>query len=228
VGVAERKEREKELRRQQILKAGSNLFIKQGVKSTTMEQIAQAVEISRGTIYLYFQNKEELLFTLIRDSIVIFINILNENIKPEDNTDIQLASIGKSYLYFYENDPTYFKFLNYMESEEDLSQITDLAKQCYQKSEELWGIIVKVIIEGIEKGLIKKDTNPYELAILLWSSSYGVIQIMDHIKYVHKNELPIGLENSTDSINKHDFSNINYKDILTKLWSFISIGIRNK
>jgi AcrR family transcriptional regulator len=228
LGVAERKEREKELRRQQILKAGSDLFIKQGVKSTTMEQIAQAVEISRGTIYLYFQNKEELLFTLIRDSIIIFIDLLNQNINPDDNTDVQMAAIGKSYLYFYEKDRTYFKFLNYMESEEDLSEISDIAKQCYQKSEELWDIIVTVITKGINKGFLKKDINPHELAIMLWSSSYGVIQIMDHIKYAHKNELPPIVEKNSDDMSKYLFTSINYKDILTKLWSFIGDGIRNK
>jgi hypothetical protein len=115
-----------------------------------------------------------------------------------------------------------------MESEEDLSEISDIAKQCYQKSEELWGIIVNVITKGIDKGFLKKDINPYELAILLWSSSYGVIQIMDHIKNVHKNELPAGIDIKSENSNQYDFSNINYNDILTKLWGFISNGIRNK
>ena len=60
MGVAERREREKEQRRQAILDAAEHLFFKKGVEDTTMDDVAEAAEFSKGTLYLYFKNREDI------------------------------------------------------------------------------------------------------------------------------------------------------------------------
>ena len=61
MGIQERKEREKERRRQQIMVAAKRVFSNKGFNKATMEDIAQEAELSPGTLYLYFKNKEECL-----------------------------------------------------------------------------------------------------------------------------------------------------------------------
>ena len=60
MGIRERKEREKERRRQQITVAAKKVFSDKGFNRATMDDIANEAELSPGTLYLYFKNKEEL------------------------------------------------------------------------------------------------------------------------------------------------------------------------
>ena len=60
MGIAERKEREKEQRRKAILDAAEKVFFEKGLKYSTMDDVAEEAELSKGTLYLYFKNKEEL------------------------------------------------------------------------------------------------------------------------------------------------------------------------
>ena len=60
MGIKERKERERERRRQQIIVAAKRVFSEKGFNRATMEDIAQEAELSAGTLYLYFKNKDEL------------------------------------------------------------------------------------------------------------------------------------------------------------------------
>lgn len=65
MGILDRKEREKEIRRQQIIVAARRVFSGKGFSKSTMENIAVAAELSTGTIYLYFRNKEELYASIL-------------------------------------------------------------------------------------------------------------------------------------------------------------------
>src|ERR1043165_1042301 len=64
MGVAERKSRQKENTRQEILDAARDLFVHDGYENVSMRKIAEKVEYAPGTIYLYFKDKAEILDTL--------------------------------------------------------------------------------------------------------------------------------------------------------------------
>jgi len=61
MGVKERKARQKKFLRQEILDAASELFVKEGYENVSMRRIAEKIEYSPTTIYLYFKDKAELL-----------------------------------------------------------------------------------------------------------------------------------------------------------------------
>lgn len=65
MGIKERKIREKESRLQDILKSAKSVFFEKGFQAATMEEIAKLAEISKGTIYLYFKNKDDLFTSII-------------------------------------------------------------------------------------------------------------------------------------------------------------------
>ena len=68
MGVKERRIREKESLRQEILDAARELFIEEGYESVSMRRIAEKIEYSPTTIYLYFQDKAELLNNLCAET----------------------------------------------------------------------------------------------------------------------------------------------------------------
>ena len=60
-----RKERERIVRQQEILKAARDLFVRKGYHETTLDEIASHAEFGKGTIYNYFSSKEDLFYGIL-------------------------------------------------------------------------------------------------------------------------------------------------------------------
>ena len=90
---AMRRQRERELRYQTILSVAESLFSSQGYHDTSMEQIADAAEVSVGAVYFYFKNKEDLLACLIDQSGYCLRRILGDSFfeSSQDLTGFQKA-----------------------------------------------------------------------------------------------------------------------------------------
>ena len=69
MGIAERKERERQKRWEDIVAAAEKVFFSKGFVRSTMEEIAEAAELSKGTLYLYFKSKEDLHMVVARKAI---------------------------------------------------------------------------------------------------------------------------------------------------------------
>ena len=76
-----RRQREREHRFQTILKAAETLFANEGYNMASMEQIADAAEVSVGAVYFYFKNKEDLLIQLLEEIGYLMRGILGEAFK---------------------------------------------------------------------------------------------------------------------------------------------------
>src|ERR1700724_4454263 len=62
--IAERRGEEKERRRAEILDAAEALYAKKGWDALTVDQVARSARLSRALVYVYFRDKEELLFAI--------------------------------------------------------------------------------------------------------------------------------------------------------------------
>src|SRR2546427_6798677 len=68
MGVMERKAREREELKQQILDAARELFVREGYENVSMRKIAEKIEYSPATIYTYFKDKDEILDCLCEET----------------------------------------------------------------------------------------------------------------------------------------------------------------
>ena len=109
MGIKERKERERARKREVILKAAEKVFFKNGFERTSMDEIAEKAEYSKGTLYLYFKNKEALYAAIMLRSIDFFIEILEEEIAKAKGGRAKVVAIKKAYLKFYLNHPDHMK-----------------------------------------------------------------------------------------------------------------------
>ena len=89
-----RRQRERENRYQTIFKAAEKLFATQGYHKTSMEQVADRAEVSVGTVYFYFKNKEDLLVHLIDDIGYQLRNLLGMEFSKSDGSLDGLSSAG--------------------------------------------------------------------------------------------------------------------------------------
>ena len=68
-------ERRKEARPQELLAAAIDLFVERGFAATRLEDVARRAGVSKGTLYLYYTNKEELFKAVVRESILPFLGL---------------------------------------------------------------------------------------------------------------------------------------------------------
>ena len=83
-------ERRKDARPQEVLAAALDLFVERGFASTRLEDVAKCAGVSKGTLYLYFANKEELFKAVVRASIVPIIGEAEAMIAQDDGPSDQL------------------------------------------------------------------------------------------------------------------------------------------
>jgi AcrR family transcriptional regulator len=176
MGIQERKEREKERRKQQIIVAAKRVFSEKGFSKSTMEDIASEAELSPGTLYLYFKNKEE-LYASLSLRVLQYMNIRVQHVNDEVGLDpIQkMGALQEALLDVYDFDSTTIINLFHLQSSETLKNLSpDFLNEINELSRKSIGGIANIINEGIEKGLFI-DQHPHALADILWSVFSGVI-----------------------------------------------------
>ena len=100
MGVKERRTREKEQLRRQILSAARELFVNEGYENVSMRKIADKIEYSPTTIYLYFKDKADLLDSVCKETLLNLLNTL-ELLKRDKSDPIEtLRKSGKAYVEF--------------------------------------------------------------------------------------------------------------------------------
>lgn len=83
-------ERRKDARPQELLAAALNQFVERGYAATRLEDVARHAGVSKGTLYLYFANKEELFKAVVRDNIVVTIGAAEQDAAAFDGPSGEL------------------------------------------------------------------------------------------------------------------------------------------
>lgn len=176
MGIQERKVREKERRRQQIIVAAKRVFSAKGLNKTTMEDIANESELSPGTLYLYFKNKEE-LYASLSLRILQFLSIRVAQVIQEEEQDPieKLEKLIEAMFEVYEFDPMVIINMFHLQSSETLRNLSpDLLMEIKTLSKKALGDIASIFQEGIDEGVFI-DRHPIALADIFWSLFSGVI-----------------------------------------------------
>lgn len=178
MGIAERKEREKEQRKNDIVDAAERVFFKKGHEEATMDDVAEEAELSKGTLYLYFKNKEDLYLAIhLRGNRILYS--IFENAVNNENIGIEKTrAIGKAYVEFFNKYPDYFNAMLYFESREiDFEDQNSVAAECLVEGKATLHLLIESINTGIKDGSIRANIDPIKTAINLWGQTTGVLQI---------------------------------------------------
>lgn len=176
MGIQERKERERERRRQQIIVAAKRVFSAKGFSKATMEDIAKEAELSPGTLYLYFKNKDELHASLsIR--ILQYLNLRLEHVDKEKGLEPEelLDALKKVMFDVYEFDPLVIITMFHLQSSETLKNLSPpLLNEIKSLSRQSMAAMGQIFQEGIQKGVFI-DKHPVALTDIFWALFSGVI-----------------------------------------------------
>ena len=181
-GTASRREREKAQRRDDILQAARTVFFERGFHAATVDEIAEAAEVSKGTVYLYFDTKETILAHLLLEGLDMLVTELEAAYAANRRlaARTRLRRMARAYLRFFQQNPEYYRLL--MAFDRGQFQAT-LDAGVYQEvhARSLNGIewLERAVTQAQTEGLITVE-SPREAAGVLWAGLNGVLVLLSH------------------------------------------------
>ena len=189
--------------------AAKRVFSDRGFNKATMEDIAQEAELSPGTLYLYFKNKEELYASLsLRILQYLLIRVEHVNEEKDSGPEDKLKSLVDAMYDVYEFDPLIIINMFHLQSSETLKNLSpQLMSEIKELSRKSLGSIAQIFKEGVDQGIFV-DRHPLALADTFWSLFSGVVlwltskRIINEKKDYLKQTLDVAFEIFTRGLRK--------------------------
>lgn len=181
MGITERKEREKEQRRNDIIDAAERIFFKKGFENATMDEVAEEAELSKGTLYLYFKSKEDIQFALSRRGADMLAEMIRKNLSPDKSGYKNLLEMAEVFTGFSKKYNNYFKlFLYFQTSNMDDLKIDKAAVEKYLTEQSPLARVNECIRKGIKDGSLRDDISVEVFGATLWSQMMGVLVVIEN------------------------------------------------
>ena len=179
MGIKERKKRERKRREHEIISAAEAVFSELGFEDATMSDIAQEAELSKGTLYLYFQSKEELHFAVGLKALNMVTEYIAQKISPEKTGMENVQEALPAYLEFSEKYPTHYRaILEFQSSKLEKISAEDKSK-IFDKGSPLF-LLRDMLSKGVADGSLRSDIDPMQLVAVLWSQLTGLQQFVQY------------------------------------------------
>src|SRR6202790_2998481 len=176
--ISVRREEEKERRRAEILDAAEALYAKKGWDALTVEQVARSARLSRALVYVYFRDKEELLFAIGERAMRLLRDRFTEAAASHSVGMDKVEAIGRAYMGYAYEFPHYFDFCTRFQAHSVATDPGSHEGACRIASDEVLGAVVQAIEAGKCDGSIRPDIGePALLATTLWAFTHGIIQL---------------------------------------------------
>jgi AcrR family transcriptional regulator len=172
MGIADRKVREKQEMKGRILEAAKNLFLDEGYTSVSIRRIAESIEYSPSTIYLYFKDKDDILFALHNLAFQELYHRQRQNLQITDPLE-RLQAFLQTYLQFALDNQEYYDlmFIQYAPA----SKIKEKAEWRYGRR--AFEALRDTIKHCQEAGYLKLS-DPDATAFGLWSFVHGLASLI--------------------------------------------------
>jgi AcrR family transcriptional regulator len=172
MGIAERKEKQKQEIRKLILDASMKLFVEEGFDNVSIRRIADMIEYSPTTIYLYFKDKNEIFFEL--DQIGFQkMQEYNKDLGSIEDPFRRLHQMGQNYLRFGIENPEYYDLMFIQQA--PMIKIEELG--CgWDHGDAAISRLRATVAECMEKGAIAQ-ANPELVSLSVWSMVHGLVSL---------------------------------------------------
>ncbi len=177
MGIKERKELEKQEMRKLILDTAMKLFLEQGLENVTIRHIAEKIEYSPATIYLYFKDKDDIIYTLHREGFEQLYNLQQTTLSIRDPLE-RLRKQGELYVSFALENPEYYDLMFIMRGP------ARKIKEMKVKEMKEWDIgsrsfefLRQNMEECMEAGLFSK-TDIDVATFSVWAYAHGIVSLI--------------------------------------------------
>jgi AcrR family transcriptional regulator len=172
MGTAERRERQRQTLREQILNAARELFTELGYEAVTMRKIAEKIEYSPTTIYLHFSDKRALVNELCSMDFLELGKRFHA-LEAEPNPIRRLKGIGTAFLLFARGWPNHYRMM-FMTPHPPVA-VEDRRIEKGNPEVDAWAFLKGTIAEAQQRGMLRTDLGgPEVLAQIFFAGTHGV------------------------------------------------------
>jgi len=190
MGVMERRERERQARKGAVLEAARQLLLEKGFRGTTTREVAKRCELSEATLFFYFKNKDEILVSLLFESINFWAEGLDKLEKSRVSADKLLDKIWQFHEEVNNKHPEYYVVSAYLSQPNALVGVSDeIKEQIVHLSGENFQRLAKLLERATG------HSDGYHLADTLWSMFLGLMILRDSRIYLGHEEVRTGKRN---------------------------------
>ena len=178
--TAQRRAREKARRQQEILEAAKEVFFQKGIHRATVDDVAAQAEVSKGTVYLYFQSKESILAHLLLEGLSTLLSQLEAAYAPNEAlaTEKRLRQLVEAYWQFAQTHPHHFRLLLALDRGRFRERVsTEMYQEILTESTRGLELAAKAIRRGMEEGVFTVH-EPLLAAGVLWGALNGALTLM--------------------------------------------------
>lgn len=178
LNIEEKRKKEKENRKNTILKAARKLFFERGFKSVTVDDIAAKSEVSKGSIYLCFESKEEIYAQILIGDNLTFYKRVKNFAATEATASQLLLEYARIYVNFFLDDTELFRILMTFMLQTGQMNLTEK-----QNAELIWStnqninVISEIIQKGISSGEFSPIENIWRMQNAIWGMLNGIISL---------------------------------------------------
>ena len=176
--MGRRKKEPRSVHRENIVSAASALFMERGITATSMDDIAKAAGYSKATLYVYFENKEEIVGILALNSMKKLYDYISSALIQHETTKARYDFICRGLVQYQEEFPFYFKMvLDKINIDFESKEYLPEERETYQIGEEINEKIKNFLLSGMEKGDLRNDLDIMPAIFNFWGMLSGIIQL---------------------------------------------------
>lgn len=176
--MGRRKKEPRSVHRENIVSAASALFMERGIAATSMDDIAKAAGYSKATLYVYFENKEEIIGILVLNSMKKLYDYISSALIQHETTKARYDFICRGLVQYQEEFPFYFKMvLDKINIDFESKEYLPEERETYQIGEEINEKIKTFLLSGMEKGDLRNDLDIMPAIFNFWGMLSGIIQL---------------------------------------------------
>jgi len=180
MGTLERKARERISRENMILDAAEEVFFSRGFDQSTMDDVAKSAELSKGSLYNYFKNKNELCIGIVGRSLRLLIEYMEKSLTEQASGLEKIYNMAKAFMLFKQENPEYYCALqSYKQHSGGCGVDSKFLNSSMDENCHVNGLIIDVIKDGINDASIKENVNPEKAANALWGEFNGMLPGFD-------------------------------------------------
>lgn len=175
--MARRKKESQSIHRKNITTAAEQLFLKNGIEHTSMNDIAKASGYSKATLYVYFKNKEELVRILVLESMQKLYDCISAALKQSSDTKERYQKICSALAAYQEEYPFYFQMaLETIRIDFESTHFLPEEKETFLVGEQINDLLSDFLKSGIDKGDFRSNLEILPTIFSFWGMLAGLIQ----------------------------------------------------
>lgn len=175
MGSKQRREREKEELRQEILDAARELFINEGYENVSMRRVAEKIEYSPTTIYLYFEDKAALLFAICEETFAKLAKKMEAITKEYEDPIKSLKEGCRAYVEFGLKNPNHYRVTFMLHSGLKLGAEHYLEER--SMGMKAFGCLRSAVEACVRQGKFR-ETDVQAISQVLWAAGHGITSLL--------------------------------------------------